>query len=219
MKKIKINKKWLSIGLHVAAWTIVFSLPFLLRSPYDSQRPKSLDEQGFLYLNLITNIFWIGVFYLNAFVLTQRFIYTKKYLQYVLILVAMYCIIMVFHGLLFTELIKVKRFVFRMSASYNLSTFLLTIAASITYKLFWDKANTDRLLQEKHEENLKSELSFLRSQISPHFVFNVLNNMVALARLKSDQLEPTIMKLSNLMKYMLYETDEEKVLLLTEIEY
>jgi LytS/YehU family sensor histidine kinase len=43
--------------------------------------------------------------------------------------------------------------------------------------------------------------------------------MVALARLKSDQLEPTIMKLSNLMQYMLYETDEEKVLLGTEVEY
>jgi LytS/YehU family sensor histidine kinase len=43
--------------------------------------------------------------------------------------------------------------------------------------------------------------------------------MVALARLKSDQLEPTIMKLSGLMQYMLYETDEEKVLLSTEVEY
>ena len=43
--------------------------------------------------------------------------------------------------------------------------------------------------------------------------------MVALVRLKSDQLEPTIMKLSNLMQYMLYETDEEKVLLGTEVEY
>jgi LytS/YehU family sensor histidine kinase len=106
-----------------------------------------------------------------------------------------------------------------MSASHNLTTFLLTVAASITLKLIWDKSEADRLLQEKQEESLKTELSFLRSQISPHFVFNVLNNMVALARLKSDQLEPTIMKLSNLMQYMLYETDEEKVLLATEVEY
>jgi LytS/YehU family sensor histidine kinase len=219
MRRFQINKKWLSVSLHVAAWVLILSLPYLLRSPYDRQKAKGPDEEGFLYLNLITSVFWIGVFYLNAFVLTQRFIYTRKYLQYILILVTVYCIIMLFHGLLFTELIKVRKFVFRMSASFNLTTFLLTIAASITYKLFWDKAESDRLLQEKQEENLKSELSFLRSQISPHFVFNVLNNMVALARLKSDQLEPTIMKLSNLMQYMLYETDEEKVLLGTEIEY
>ncbi|MCW3108794.1 MAG: hypothetical protein JWQ09_3300 [Segetibacter sp.] len=205
--------------LHVAAWLVVFSLPYLLRPPYDPQRTKNPDAEGFVYLNLITDFFWVGLFYLNAFVLTQRFIYKKKYLQYILILVAVYCLVMLFHGWLFTHLIKSRPFIFRMSASFNLTTFLLTVAASITYKLIWDRSETDRLLQEKQEENLKTELSFLRSQISPHFVFNILNNMVALARLKSDQLEPTIMKLSNLMQYMLYETDEEKVLLATEIEY
>lgn len=50
-------------------------------------------------------------------------------------------------------------------------------------------------------------------------MFNVLNNILALARLKSDQLEPTIFKLSTLMRYMLYETDEERVSLQKEIDY
>ena len=47
-----------------------------------------------------------------------------------------------------------------------------------------DKIATDKLLQEKENENLKTELSFLRSQVSPHFMFNVLNNMVALGKKK-----------------------------------
>ena len=72
---------------------------------------------------------------------------------------------------------------------------------------------------EKETENLKTELSFLRSQVSPHFMFNVLNNMVALARKQSDALEPSLIKLSSLLRYMLYETDEEKVLVEREIEY
>ncbi|MCW3113882.1 MAG: hypothetical protein JWR18_2278 [Segetibacter sp.] len=219
MNVIRINKKWLTVVLHTAVWLLVFSLPYLLRHPYDPQRTKNPDEDGFLYLNLLTNFFWVGVFYLNAFVLTQQFIYKKKYLQYIAILLVVYCLIMLCHGYLFNELIKNRRFIFQMSARYNLTTFLLTVAASITYKLISDKAETDMLFKQKQEENLKSELSFLRSQISPHFIFNVLNNMVALVRLKSDQLEPTIMKLSNLMQYMLYETDEEKVLLGTEVEY
>lgn len=219
MKLIQINNKWLTILLHIAAWLIVLSLPYLLRPPYDPQRVKNPDQNGFLYLNLLTDIFWIAIFYLNAFVLTQRFIYKKKNVQYFLILIVVYCVVMLFHGLLFSQLIKVRKFQFRMSASFNLTAFLLTVAASITYKLIWDKSEYDRVFKEKQEESLKTELSFLRSQISPHFVFNVLNNMVALARMKSDQLEPTIMKLSNLMQYMLYETDEEKVLLATEIEY
>ncbi len=50
-------------------------------------------------------------------------------------------------------------------------------------------------------------------------MFNVLNNMVALARKKSDLLEPSLIKLSSLLRYMLYETDEDKVLLEKEIEY
>jgi LytS/YehU family sensor histidine kinase len=50
-------------------------------------------------------------------------------------------------------------------------------------------------------------------------MFNVLNNMVALARKKSDLLEPSLIKLSSLMRYMLYEADEEKVSLDKEIEY
>jgi LytS/YehU family sensor histidine kinase len=78
---------------------------------------------------------------------------------------------------------------------------------------------SDRAAQQKQEENLKTELSFLRSQINPHFIFNILNNLVALEQMKSPELGPTILKLSSLMQYMLYETDEEKVPLNNEVEY
>ena len=82
-----------------------------------------------------------------------------------------------------------------------------------------DKLVEDRNNKERETEHLKTELSFLRSQVSPHFMFNVLNNMVALARKKSDELEPSLIKLSSLLRYMLYETDEDKVLLEREVEY
>jgi two-component system, LytTR family, sensor kinase len=55
--------------------------------------------------------------------------------------------------------------------------------------------------------------------VSPHFMFNVLNNMVALARKQSDLLEPSLIKLSSLMRYMLYEADEEKVSIEKEMDY
>jgi hypothetical protein len=108
---------------------------------------------------------------------------------------------------------------FLMSMSFNLAPFALTIAASVLYRIFKDKSKADLLARKKQEENLKTELSFLRSQVSPHFLFNVLNNITALARKKSDELEPTVIKLSSLMRYMLYEANEEKVLLKTELEY
>ncbi|MBA4165980.1 MAG: histidine kinase [Chitinophagaceae bacterium] len=71
----------------------------------------------------------------------------------------------------------------------------------------------------RQNERLKTELSFLRSQISPHFIFNVLNSAVSLARTGSDQLEPMLIKLSNLLRYMLYNSDDEKVPLTRELEY
>jgi LytS/YehU family sensor histidine kinase len=97
--------------------------------------------------------------------------------------------------------------------------YLFMVAASTAYRMTGDRMKADKLAKEKENENLKTELSLLRSQVSPHFMFNVLNNMVALARKKSDLLEPSLIKLSSLMRYMLYETDEEKVQLEREIEY
>ncbi len=65
---------------------------------------------------------------------------------------------------------------------------------------------------------LALELKFLRSQTNPHFVFNVLTNLVALARKKSDQLEISLLMLSRLMRYMLYGADK-KISVQQEIEY
>jgi LytS/YehU family sensor histidine kinase len=102
---------------------------------------------------------------------------------------------------------------------FLLVPFIFLWSISTLFRLALDKAKTDRLLKEKENENLKTELSFLRSQVSPHFLFNILNNMVALARLRSEKLEPSLIKLSGLMRYMLYESDEDKVPLSKEIEY
>jgi LytS/YehU family sensor histidine kinase len=93
------------------------------------------------------------------------------------------------------------------------------MAGSTAYRMIKDRTRADRIAREKENENLKTELSLLRSQASPHFMFNVLNNMVALARKKSDLLEPSLLKFSSIMRYMLYDDDEEKVPLEKEIEY
>ena len=96
---------------------------------------------------------------------------------------------------------------------------LITVLLSIGYRIIIDNRAKQQLLNERETQHLKSELTFLRSQISPHFMFNVLNNLVALARKKSDSLESAIVSLSQLMRYMLYESDDAKVLLGKEVEY
>jgi len=75
-------------------------------------------------------------------------------------------------------------------------------------------------LQEKESalQNKESELSFLRSQVNPHFLFNNLNNIYSLVYYKSDQSLNAISGLSELLRYMLYDTNDT-VLLTTEIAY
>ncbi len=73
--------------------------------------------------------------------------------------------------------------------------------------------------EERETESLKSELFFLRSQINPHFMLNTLNNMVSLARKKSNLLEPYLLKLSGIMQYILYDSENEQVSLSQEINY
>jgi LytS/YehU family sensor histidine kinase len=92
---------------------------------------------------------------------------------------------------------------------------LFVLGTATSYRFIVDVITSDRL----QKETLTMELSFLRSQVSPHFMFNALNSMVSLARKKSDLLEPALLKMSNLMHYMLYDSDEEKVSLHKEVEY
>jgi LytS/YehU family sensor histidine kinase len=86
------------------------------------------------------------------------------------------------------------------------------------------KFSVDWFLNEKVRKNLESEkliaeLAFLRSQINPHFLFNSLNNIYSLAYQKSDKAPEAIMKLSEIMRYMLQESNEPRVKLAREIRY
>ncbi len=215
--KIKINFKLL---MHIIAWAIIFLLPYI----FTTAKSESIDdywhnENDYLSLDTITKIFWVGLFYLNFFILVPRFVYLKKYVLFGLLQVICFAVVMILHGGLFSILIKYQHFNFLISSGHNFMAFIFTVMASITCKTIVDKIELDTIAKEKQNEKLKTELSFLRSQISPHFLFNVLNNLVAMSRLKSDELEPTLIKLSLLLKYMLYETDEEKVLLKNEVDY
>ena len=68
-------------------------------------------------------------------------------------------------------------------------------------------------------EKLETEMKFLKSQINPHFLFNVLNNVYTLSLIKSEQTPEVVMKLSEMLRYMLYDSNQEKVCLEQEIMY
>lgn len=222
--KQKRYKKWFTILIHATAWILLFSLPYLLRPSYDATEHKEPSGPANATISFITSrlndLMLIGFFYLNAELLIVQLFYKKKYSWYILSVI--FCLA-AFSFLSFS-IVKTFNFTdagftFRRHLMFCIFVMLFILACSIAYKTIKDKIVADNLLREKQNENLKTELSLLRSQVSPHFMFNVLNNMVALARKQSDLLEPSLIKLSSLMRYMLYETGEQKVSLEKEIEY
>jgi two-component system, LytTR family, sensor kinase len=215
------QKKWFVILLHAAFWILLFSLPFLLQGPNEDRRPQDRWSSGSsaMLFYLVNNATWVGLFYLNAYLFVPKFFITKKYGAYALVLF-FFLFVMIMLGWFNRVMILPN-----VKGSWNMHILLTVLiyifisTASLTYQLIRDRSAAERKLKEKETETLKTELSLLRSQVSPHFMFNVLNNMVALARKQSDQLEPSLIKLSSLMRYMLYEADEEKVSLDKEIDY
>jgi LytS/YehU family sensor histidine kinase len=90
-------------------------------------------------------------------------------------------------------------------------------ALLIKFTVDWFQSQKQK--SELINQNQASELALLRSQINPHFLFNTLNNIYSLVYQKSDVAPDAIMKLSSIMRYMLYDANSDKVPLRKEIEY
>ncbi len=100
----------------------------------------------------------------------------------------------------------------------GLVTFLLfAVSASIKLVFEWYRNEKIKTLVETHK--ITAELSFLKAQLNPHFLFNSLNSIYSLANKKSDKTTDAIVTLSELMRYMIYEADKEFVPLQKEIDY
>ena len=97
----------------------------------------------------------------------------------------------------------------------NTSLVAFAVAIKISKHFF-----TDRLKMEELKQNqMETELAFLKNQVNPHFMFNTLNGLYVMSKKKDDNLSDSIMKLSDLMRYQIYEADHKKVSLKKEIEY
>ncbi|SKB80925.1 sensor histidine kinase [Dyadobacter psychrophilus] len=103
--------------------------------------------------------------------------------------------------------------------SYNFFSTLWYVGLMLALKLSLDWYEQQRILQKITVEKLQAEVNFLRSQVNPHFLFNVLNNLYALTLKKSDLAPDVVLKLSEMMEYMLYDSDNSRVLLQKEIGY
>ncbi|MCK4664046.1 MAG: histidine kinase [Bacteroidales bacterium] len=215
IKKLNINSRLLTILIHVIVWASFIFLPVILFGIPDNN-PSPYRPLFHLFL-LIT------FFYLNTSVFIPKLLSKRKI--FLFITVMLLCIIFiyfirevfeyfleVFFGIIEEPVESPRRYGFVFSAF-----FVFAISTSIKVTKEW--YNNEKQKKEMENEKLISELSFLKSQVNPHFLFNTLNSIYSLANKKSDNTPTAIVKLSQLMRYMLYESKEELVNLESEIEY
>ncbi len=174
--------------------------------------------------SLIIVIFYIAIVYSNLYYLIPKYLIQNKFLVYSILLL-MVCFILIavrevvqFLYYEFTDH-KDAQQVLISSINFQFLSAFMVVGTSTIIKIVSDWVRHTRERQELQTRTMQSELRFLKSQINPHFLFNTLNNLYALTLKKDDKAPEIVIKLSEMMRYMLYECNEKRVLLQKEVNY
>lgn len=213
-----LKRRWL---YHALFWLGYFVLTIIL---YMGVGEKITPQLCLIYLaNLVVQA---ATAYFNIYVLIPRLIFARKYVAYAIAIffatvicaygiLGVHWIYMYLEGKLFDN--KPIFTLSMISVWFVQEVYLLGMTTGL--KFVKDSILNQQWMKEKEKHYLETELKFLKSQIQPHFFFNTLNNIYSLTLKKSDQAPEVVLKLSDLMSYMLYESNAPRVPLSREINY
>lgn len=208
--------------LHLCFWCAYLSLFLYQYSQFWQDRGIGWSR-GLLFAAI--NIgFTALIAYLNYLWLLPRLLSGKKFLPYVLKFLAVFAFFIglrinleryLIDGFTHQEpFIYTTRFVVHVATS---TFFIVIFVAMLRFAKDWFELQARTRAIEN--ERLTAELNFLKAQINPHFLFNTLNNLYYLAFTQSPNTTEVIEKLSSMMRYMIYESNHNRVLLQKEIDY
>lgn len=231
LEKLIFSKKLKhKIIRHLIYWVLIYLYIFLATGFI----PDLIFS--FLKRNLIHLIISVSFIYLLIYFIFPRYFLKKKYIKFIL----SYITIILIHE----ELIrlcyytKVEPLFFTSSFPKNIisifsdienisiinllftsiSRFVMISAPALIIKIFKHWNNTTLKNKELSRRNLENRMQLLRNQIHPHFLFNTLNNLYSLAIEKSDKVPEIIIKISDILRYMLKEHNKKIVTLQEELE-
>src|SRR5690606_12261631 len=209
-----------TVFIHTSIWSFLLLVLFFVNARGQSEETAVVV---FLY-----GAFNIAIFYAQYFLINPLFIRDNKYWRAV---GYMTVVLVVSTVIKYIVALQYEEWILRYGDHQDkvFSPFQYIVAALIT-GLFFMMLSTavyvivDNFVQRQHRKNLENEklnaeLAFLKSQINPHFLFNSLNNIYSLAYQKSEKTPEAVLKLAEMMRYMLYESNEDTVLLTDEINY
>ncbi len=220
--------------LEILVWAFIILFPLILLSDPSGQAeyPLNLRRLSFYYLPLISTILIFGI---NQRILVPKCFFKKKYMSY-----------FIWNGvLLFLTLVvrEAAHFAFEADTNKTFAYFIseycfstirghfslltpitfiviemLVCTCCIVFNIFSRQIIRAFIIREKGRASLQYELDFLKNQLSPHFLFNTLNNITALIQIDPKRAESSMNKLSKLLRITLYQTSDEQISLSEDID-
>ncbi|ERM83353.1 hypothetical protein P872_16040 [Rhodonellum psychrophilum GCM71 = DSM 17998] len=228
MKEL-VLKKQIPLIIHILGWSLFGSVIFLI-SPLSAgvERPNEFwIKQGLMFASLV------ATFYFNYFYLVPKVLFKNK--------TSIFLLLNLIGGLTFvgifmlyddwTNMSELMHKAFRPDVPYkprgrnysydffNFLIFIMAVGISTSVAAVQKWQSDEKVRVEREQQQINSELSYLKAQINPHFFFNTLNNIYSLTNIDVEKAKTAILKLSRMMRYVLYETEKENTLLSKELDF
>ena len=219
-----MNKQTVRFLFHLLFWVFIISFfTFIYGIRRDNYVEIFKVMLGTLPLDILYTYFLI-------YILIPFLLLKKRYVWFIITFILSFTIIVILewtinyfilYPSIYADYYKWKDSITYFSGSglmiYISLGFVILLASAIKLSKYWLQSQADKANLEI--QSRKSELALLRNQVNPHFLFNTLNNIDSLIHKDQNKASDTIMKLSEIMRYFIYETDTDKVPLEKEINY
>ena len=202
-------------------WLLVFSVPFF------NERSSGNINWDDLFRNWFRLLGYLLIFLVNVYILVPRLLLEKRYKSYFfwasVVIFSLIVLPFLFRGIPPPDSVipnhgppgKPPILVF----ADNLIISILLIGSGTTIKLMSKWLNEEQLRKDAEKEQVKMNLALLKQQVSPHFFMNTLNNIHALIEMNSEKAQDAVVRLSTLMRYLLYDSAHGNIGLKKEIEF
>ena len=222
MDKIPKTSKWYvpPLLVHILVWLFIYLVPAVLMLPNNEDTWKIRYGTSAPFFMVMLS------FYANYSFLIPKLLYTKRMIIYIaanliLFLVVSYLMkIWKEHAVEVGIIMPPERpdfpFEWLLKGLGGL-VFVIGVAVSVRSTSMW--FHSKDAMQKLELENIRSELSFLKMQISPHFLFNTLNNILTLIDENRELAKQSIQQLSNLLRSILYDSEANSVTIKQEVEF
>ncbi len=227
------KKRSLTVVLHILAWLVLIILPQLIIDRY-------WGNNNFIAWGFYTNAAIYGIIFYINYIWLVPLLYLKNkrpayFISALVVILGFYALFFFIDNLIhdperekiiteaFEKLARNKvlpRPPFRVLQVYYFALISVIVTGfSIGLRVMEQHSASEKRQKELEREKLNSELAFLKNQVSPHFFFNTLNNIYSLIEVNAKDAQESVLKLSKLMRYLLYESENGVTPLSNEINF